>query len=97
MVIVQFEEERLTHLIKEAVSKALKESETQKETAISVQEQERFLNIKDASRFLGVTVQTMCGKVSKGEVPVIKRGKRLYFSDVELKNYLKEREKKNQC
>ena len=52
--------------------------------------------IQDAAHFLGLTIPTMYSKVSKGEVPVSKRGKRLYFFRSELLEYLKEgRQKSN--
>ena len=51
--------------------------------------QEKLLTIKEAAEFLNLSVATMYSKVSKGELPVMKRGKRLYFSSTELMDYLK--------
>lgn len=51
---------------------------------------EQFLTIQEAAEFLSLTVPTMYSKVSKGELPVMKRSKRLYFSRTELLQYLKE-------
>jgi excisionase family DNA binding protein len=56
---------------------------------------EQLLTIKQAAEFLSLTVPTMYSKVSKGEVPVMKRSKRLYFSRTELLDYLKEGRKKS--
>ena len=56
---------------------------------------EQLLNIQEAAEFLSLTVPTMYSKVSKGELPVMKRGKRLYFSRTELLEYLKEGRKKS--
>lgn len=56
---------------------------------------ERLLTIQEASEFLSLAVPTIYSKVSKGELPVMKRGKRLYFSDSELIAYLKTGRKKN--
>ena len=50
---------------------------------------EQFLTIQEAAEFLSLTVPTMYSKVSKGELPVMKRGKRLYFSRTELMTYIK--------
>ncbi len=61
----------------------------------SVELPESPITIQEAARFLGLTVSTMYSKVSKGEVPVTKRGKRLYFFRSELLNYLKEGRKKS--
>lgn len=52
-------------------------------------EAERILNIKEAAGFLGLTVPTLYTKVSKNEIPFMKRSGRLYFSTDELKAYLK--------
>ena len=51
--------------------------------------------IQEAAQFLNLTVPTMYSKVSKAEVPVSKRGKRLYFFRSELLKYLKEGRKKS--
>ena len=56
---------------------------------------EQFLTIQEAAEFLSLTVPTMYSKVSKGELPVMKRSKRLYFSSTELMEYLKEGRKKS--
>jgi excisionase family DNA binding protein len=37
-----------------------------------------------------LSVPTMYSKVSKGELPSMKRGKRLYFSRSELMSYIKQ-------
>lgn len=55
---------------------------------------EHFLSIQEASRFLNLSVPTIYSKVSKGELPVMKRGKRLHFSSIELMQYIKEGRKK---
>ena len=59
-----------------------------------IQQPERFLTIQEASEFLSLSVPTIYSKVSKGELPVMKRSKRLYFSNSELLEYLKEGRKK---
>ena len=56
---------------------------------------EQFLTIQEAAEFLSLTVPTMYSKVSKGELPVMKRSKRLYFSRTELLEYLKDGRKKS--
>lgn len=55
---------------------------------------EQLLTIQEAAEFLSLTVPTMYSKVSKGELPVMKRSKRLYFSRTELLDYLKDGRKK---
>ena len=56
---------------------------------------EQLLTIQEAAEFLSLTVPTMYSKVSKGELPVMKRSKRLYFSRTELLEYVKAGRKKS--
>ena len=56
---------------------------------------EQFLTVEEAATFLKLAVPTIYSKVSKRELPVMKRGKRLYFSQTELIAYLKEGHKKS--
>jgi excisionase family DNA binding protein len=58
-------------------------------------EPEKLLNIQEAARFLNLSVPTIYSKVSKGELPVMKRSKRLYFSSTELMAYVKDGRKKS--
>ena len=37
---------------------------------------EKLLNIQEAAQFLNLAIPTLYSKVSKGELPVMKRGKR---------------------
>jgi excisionase family DNA binding protein len=55
---------------------------------------DKLLTIQAAAEFLSLAVPTIYSKVSKGELPVMKRSKRLYFSRIELMEYLKEGRKK---
>jgi excisionase family DNA binding protein len=56
---------------------------------------EQLLTIQEAAEFLSLSVPTMYSKVSKGELPVMKRSKRLYFSRTELMEYVKDGRKKS--
>ena len=56
---------------------------------------EQLLTVQEAAQFLNLTVPTIYSKVSKGELPVMKRGKRLYFSRTELMEYVKAGRKKS--
>ena len=67
--------------------------EKQKQTP--TEQTEQLLTIQEAAQFLNLTVPTIYSKVSKGELPVMKRSKRLYFSSTELMEYLKEGRKKS--
>jgi excisionase family DNA binding protein len=86
----------------EAVTMLTKEVSELKRLFIEKQEQppppqpEQFNEtVQEAADFLHLTVPTIYSKVSKGELPYMKRGKRLYFSRTELMEYLKEGRKKS--
>ena len=85
----------------EAVTMLTKEVSELKRLLIEKQEQtptdqpEQLLTVQEAAEFLRLTVPTIYSKVSKGELPVMKRGKRLYFSRTELLEYLKGGRKKS--
>jgi excisionase family DNA binding protein len=51
--------------------------------------EEEFLTVKETAEFLSLSVPTIYGLIHKGEIPVMKRSKRCYFSKIELINYLK--------
>lgn len=93
MIIVQLDSEQLSSLIQNSVRKALKETPPQ--TVDSTEHPERLFTIQEAAEFLNLTVPTLYSKVSKGELPVMKRSKRLYFSRTELLEYLKAGRKKS--
>lgn len=57
-------------------------------------DEEQLLTVQDTAKFLSLSVPTIYCLISKGELPVMKRSKRCYFSKVELINYLKQGRKK---
>lgn len=57
-------------------------------------EAEILLTVKEAAKFLSLTVPTIYGLVHHAEIPVNKRGKRLYFSRQELTAWIKTGRKK---
>lgn len=93
MIIVQLDSEQLSNLIQSSVRKVLKETPPQ--TVEPTEQPEKLLTVQEAAQFLNLTVPTIYSKVSKGELPVMKRSKRLYFSSTELMEYLKEGRKKS--
>lgn len=76
----------------EVIEKLLTE---QKNNVKSNEQLEELLNITQAAEFLKLSVPTIYSKVSRGELPVMKRAKRLYFSQKELMSYLKEGRRKS--
>lgn len=57
-------------------------------------EADELLTVQAAAQFLQLSVTTVYGLISKGELPVMKRSKRCYFSKAELVDYLKKGRKK---
>lgn len=55
---------------------------------------DKLLTVEETAKFLNLSIPTIYSKVSKGELPVMKRSKRLYFSAIELTEYLKKGRKK---
>lgn len=51
--------------------------------------QSDLLSIKEASELLNFSIATVYTKVSKKELPFSKRGKRLYFSRIDLLDFVK--------
>ena len=57
-------------------------------------EEDKLLTIKEASQLLCLTVPTVYGLVQRREIPVCKKGKRLYFSKSEVIEWIKTGRKK---
>ena len=57
--------------------------------AEKIAEEDQLLTIKEASKFLNLSVQTVYGYVHRSEIPVCKVSKRLYFSKKELTEWVK--------
>ena len=93
MIIVQLDTEQLSKLIQSSVRIVLTEISPQ--AVESNDQSEKLLTIHEAAEFLTLTVPTIYSKVSKGELPVMKRSKRLYFSRTELLEYIKDGRKKS--
>ncbi len=91
-VFISLPIEDLQTVIIDCVNSCLKNN-IQKQTPTKHPEQ--LLTVQEAAQFLNLTVPTIYSKVSKGELPCMKRGKRLYFSSTELMAYIKEGRKKS--
>lgn len=68
----------------------LKEFLLQKSNQQATPPAEQLLTVQEAADFLNLSVATVYSKVCKGELPVMKRGKKLHFSNTELMQYLKD-------
>lgn len=55
---------------------------------------DQLLTIEEAAAFAHLSKATLYGLVSRSEVPCMKKGKRLYFSKLELTQWIKSGRKK---
>lgn len=93
LVLSPIDPEKLIESISERVAaKILKAVNFERNSG---EDPEQVFTIQQAAEFLNLTVPTMYSKSSKGELPVMKRGKRLYFSKQELTKYLQAGRKKS--
>lgn len=60
----------------------------EKEESQSQIQSTNFLTVQQAADFLDLSKATVYSKCSRGDLPYMKRGKRLYFSQTELDEYL---------
>ena len=69
----------------ENLEKRLLENPGNKSTEAS----DQFLTIEQAAEFLNLAKPTVYSMVSRGELPYMKRSKRLYFSKDDLQDYIR--------
>ena len=58
-------------------------------TSTSSGNTDELLTVPDVAKFLRLSVPTVYSLISKGELPVMKRSKRCYFTKADLIEYLK--------
>ena len=80
----------LESLIHTSVSKALKSQSIEK-----TEPKEIFFSVEQAADYLQLAEQTLYGFTSKRKIPFIKKGKKLYFKESELKKWLETGNKKS--
>ncbi len=84
---------KLEPIIKRWIRETLTEIHSQKDEP--TEQPDQILTVQEAAELLKLTVPTIYSKVSRGDLPVMKRSKRLYFSRQELLDYLKTGRKKS--
>jgi len=80
---------QLTHEVSEIKRLLLEKSNEQ-----STEATDQLLTVHETAEFLNLAVPTIYTLVSRSELPVMKRSKRLYFSRIDLMSYLKQGRKK---
>lgn len=90
-VFISLPIEDLQTVIIDCVNSCLKNN---RQEQTPTEQPDQLLTIQQTADFLSLAVPTIYTMVSRGEIPVMKRSKRLYFSRIELINYLKQGRKK---
>ncbi|NOZ35655.1 MAG: helix-turn-helix domain-containing protein [Chlorobi bacterium] len=67
------------------IEKLLLEKNEQQKT----EPEDQLFSVEQTAKFLNLTIPTIYSKTSRKELPVMKQGKRLYFSKFELIEYVK--------
>lgn len=80
----------LSNLIEDSLKKVLLQSDFQNVENSTLPE---LLNVTQAAEYLNLAKQTLYGFTSKGVIPYLKRGKKLYFKKSELNKWISEGKK----
>ena len=91
-ILTSMSKQELKAMISVAVVEAMKILQFQQTE--SSESTEDLVLIQEASKILRLAVPTIYSKVSKSELPYMKRGKLLYFSRKELIQYLRDGRRK---
>ncbi len=83
VLLTSIRKEEFKEIFEEAFHKVL--DQRQKE---STNNEEQFLNVTKASKFLDIAKPTIYAKCSKLQIPHFKKGKKLYFRKKELIEWL---------
>ena len=67
-----------------------------KHQKLEAKKQAEYFTVKEVAKFLDLTVPTIYSKVNRGQLPYLKRGKRLYFSRETIENWLNNTDQKQQ-
>ncbi|MBR9861711.1 helix-turn-helix domain-containing protein [bacterium] len=71
-----------------SLEQALEEIQSLLSNKTLAKDRKEYLSVTEAAEFLNITPPTIYSKVSRKELPYMKRNGRLYFSMAELTNYL---------
>jgi len=85
----QYSFEQLPRAVSELHEKLDNIQDLLMESRQSVPQIVELMTISQAAEFLNLSVQTLYGKVCHREIPVSKKGKRLYFYKSELEDWIK--------
>ena len=92
LVLSPIDPEVLINSISEKVTASILKAVSNEK--LQIEQSEQLLTVQQTAEFLSLSVPTIYGLIHKGELPVMKRSKRCYFSKIELITYLKKGRKK---
>lgn len=93
LVLLTNDTEKLVALISQKVTESLLKANAV--TPPVTEQAEKPIKMQEASELLDLAIPTIYSKVSRGELPAMRRGNRLYFLRSELLAYLKAGRKKS--
>lgn len=85
LILIPVSKHEFKEMIRECISEALREQNSR----VGDPDPDKLMSTEEASVFLNLAKQTIYGMTSKNLIPHIKRGKKLYFSKLELTDWLK--------
>jgi excisionase family DNA binding protein len=80
----------LEAIVENSVRKVL-----QSQSITTAEPKENYFSVEQAAEYLQLAEQTLYGFTSKRKIPFIKKGKKLYFKESELKKWLETGNKKS--
>lgn len=80
----------LEAIVENSVRKVL-----QGQSLTKIEPKEIYFSVEQAAEYLQLAEQTLYGFTSKRKIPFIKKGKKLYFKESELKKWLETGNKKS--
>lgn len=87
---IVFSTKNIDEVINDIANEVVKKIDSRNtNTNIPHEQKEQLLTVQETAAFLNLSVPTIYSKVSKGELPFMKRSRRLYFSNIELIDYVK--------
>ena len=92
MIILQLDSQQLQTLVQDAIRSVI--TEQPPKTNTSPAPVKDLLTITEAADFLNLAKPTIYGLVSQSKIPCMKKGKKLYFSRIELLSWLQEGKRK---
>jgi len=79
----------IDELVEEIADEVVRRIGVAPTSKISIDDTKDIITINEAAEFLSLTVPTIYSKVSKREIPYMKKSGRLYFSRKDLLGYVK--------